>query len=166
MNVVQPQGYAEDSWHGLQYSAGAGEALLRGELDGETSSDTPWYVVGSSRGYRGGGNGGSRGSPRNEGIPGPGALVETVELHAVCPSAIVREQLHKPRCCSDSAMSGFGRVAGSPRNCPFAQSSYDLHDCEPMTWASAHRVCATQGARLCTLEEVAHVSSQAPRRCL
>ena len=165
VDAHQPQGhtYAEGSWHGLQYSAGAGESLLRGELDGETYTDTCdsgdghihcYPTVGSLRGYDRGGD--DRGPPRNEGIPGPGALVETVELHVVCPSAIVSEQLHKPRCCSDSAMPGFVRVPDVPRNCPFAQSSYDKHECEPMTWASAHRVCASQSARLCTLEEVAH----------
>jgi hypothetical protein len=74
----------------------------------------------------------------------------------VCPSVDAGEQQHLAKCCSDSALPDFVRDESASRNCPFVQMEYGEHECEPMPWTAAHRVCATKGARLCTLEEIAH----------
>ena len=150
-----------DDWHGLRYSASGGDALLQADLQGDDNAAIPWFAVGTSHAYKLDNSVRSSSSlpgprtPEGHDIASEGILVETVELFAVCPSPVVNEQQHKPRCCSDSPLRNFMRADNASANCPLHQMSYDAHECEPMPWTAAHRVCAAQGARLCTLEEIA-----------
>ena len=163
----QPAGATAD-WHGLRYSANEGVSLLQADLDSaHRRSSIPWFAVGTSHAYKlDGAEPTSRASlpgPRisagldvGPGVAAEGIMAQIVELFAVCPSVNADEQQHLTQCCSDSVLPGFVRDEAVSRNCPFFQMNYGDHECEPMSWSAAHRVCAAQGARLCTLEEIAY----------
>ena len=140
--------YYGRKWGGLERSQ-SDEALL----DGSTDSDWWWYAVGAAHAHSGA-------------IPGPdGNVVSKVELWAVCENSHALPDRHRPRCCADYALPGFGRPSTAPRDCPFTLANYSTASssgfgsgsaCEPMGWDAASRVCAAHGGRLCTVSEVTH----------
>lgn len=155
-------------WHGLRYAASEGNALLQADRESQNGhSSIPWFAVGTSRSYKL--DDGAE-TTSTTSLPGPristelndsdpiaaGIMAHVVELFAVCPSADADERQYMTQCCSDSTLPGFARNETVSSDCPYYQVNYGDHECEPMSWSSAHRVCAAKGARLCTLEEIAH----------